>query len=367
MTPVVVDASSAGHMGPLLSAILAVLAAAAFAAVWIGALVRAARAAALARAAARSAKDAGAPLAPGPAVIAGPVEMAKDETIAVKVEIDQEGTEGESSGSYSFSWTEKNRVVTMRPFYVGHASGARVRVEPMGRAYLVDAMDGMIVVSTTRRTRHAELSPGEHVFAVGDLQRAHDPETPPAGYRDAAQGWVLRPRPGEDMLLSSEPLEKRFLRRASAQRVIAWLALAANVAALAFWSPYFARLAWSRAATGTVLSRHESVSDDSESWSLDVRLPDGRTFDADVPKETYNAVAEGSLVPVRDVPDHPWATAVGMETGAHVLALILSIMLFVPVAVASVLLRRRYEAWYERPLVDSGSGRLEENAETTSM
>ena len=161
---------------PTVSAILTMVTLAGLFATWLDAQARVLRERRLAARAAVQQRAHEAPLAPGRTVVLGTVEVAEGEALAARVEIDQGGSERDNSGTYTFKWTEIGRRVEMRPFYLLHASGARVRVEPRGRAMLVDAMDGMIVVTETARTRYAELSPGEEVYAVGRLQRGEDPE-----------------------------------------------------------------------------------------------------------------------------------------------------------------------------------------------
>jgi len=125
---------------------------------------------------AEAAFDPDAPLDPGEAIVLGTVEHARGEETAVRVEITQDGTESESSGSWSHSWSERERRLQVRPFYLRHGSGRRIRVEPPGRVLLVDDMDGCIRVNLAERIRVAELTPGEKVFAHGVLTATPDPE-----------------------------------------------------------------------------------------------------------------------------------------------------------------------------------------------
>src|SRR6185369_6868987 len=121
----------------------------------------------------------------------GHVALAEGAARAVRVEVEQAGTESESSGVWSHEWTEVSRRVFVEPFYVVDAAGRRTRVEPRDDVLLVDSMNGKILVNLTRRIRTAELTPGEEVWASGELTAALDPEGATSGYRDAA-GLVLR-------------------------------------------------------------------------------------------------------------------------------------------------------------------------------
>ena len=156
-------------------------------------------------------------LVPGRAIVLGTVEREQGANVAVRVELEMEGTEHESSGSWSFKWTEKDRRVRVHPFYLRHASGARIRVEPDDNVMLVDAMDGVVKVNLTKRLRVAELMPDEKVFAIGELKYAQDPEAQTRGYRGRAEGYLLVPPRRGRMLLASEPLGARFARRASSR------------------------------------------------------------------------------------------------------------------------------------------------------
>jgi hypothetical protein len=284
------------------------------------------------------------------------------------VEIDQEGSESESSGSWTFRWTESDRRVTMRPFYVVHRSGTRVRVEPGDRAFLVDAMDGMIAVDLTKRTRVAELSPGEHVYAVGRLERGPDPEAAGAGYRGAQQGWVMRPPPGEDLLLSSEPLERRFQRKAKAQRLSAWIAALHLLFAGFVFHHYLARVFYGADVVGTVVGRNVDTDDDgNHTYELLVELPGGRRLKLEATLGTYTACEhDGTRVPVRYVPRYEPASVLGRGATASV-AVMFSMGLLGLMALWRFLVKQASRAWYERDLVDTGSGRLDESRNKTSM
>lgn len=63
------------------------------------------------------------PLVAGEAVLVGVVEAWPDAGPAVVVEIEQHGSEHESSGSWSHVWREIDRRMRVRPFYLRHASG----------------------------------------------------------------------------------------------------------------------------------------------------------------------------------------------------------------------------------------------------
>src|SRR5262249_40991268 len=111
-----------------------------------------------------------APLVQGDIVLAGEVEYARGADGAVAVEVDQEANAYvPDGGEPHVTWTETARGVVAQPFYVVHASGRRIRVEPGEGARLVDQLDEHVRVDRGHRKRIARLSPGERVFAFGRL------------------------------------------------------------------------------------------------------------------------------------------------------------------------------------------------------
>jgi hypothetical protein len=358
-----VPASAPDHFGASASALAMLILTASLVAFLVEARVRMAHLTHLAKKVAGAAAKHDTPLAAGPTVVFGPVELAEDQTVAGRVEVDQDGTEHESSGSWSTKWTETNRRVTMRPFYLRRRD-ERVRVEPGDRAFLVDDMDGMILVDATHRTRFAELSPGEEVFAVGTLELEHDPESPAGGYREASRAWVLRARPGEDLLLSSEPLDQRYRRRAAKHRTVSFVAMALLAAVGVIFSPYLARVTCGVDVIGTV--KNQSTTTDAEghaTYHVWVELPDRTRLELDATCATHEV---GTEVPVRYV--RPWPGATDLGAGATVHEGIAVVGFFLLLAMA---LGRTFpgsdRAWYETKVVDALSGKLEDNARSTSM
>jgi hypothetical protein len=360
-----VQTSAAEHLGVAASAIVALGGVGALSAVLLRALWETREARRMGERAAAAGGQGSAPLTGGPAVVFGAVELAEDEAVAARVEVDQTGVEQESSGSWTTRWTEKDRRVTMRPFYVRHRD-QRVRVEPGEAAFLVDAMDGLILADATHRTRYAELSPGEEVFAVGQLEAGHDPERRPRGYRDADKGWVLRARHGEDLLLSSEPLDRRYRRRASTHRKVALLASAVLAIAGAIFGPYAVRAALGTNEVGAAIDRERHVDEDNVTRELRVRMADGETLMLECDEDAY-AKAPGIDVPVRYVRAWPRASVLGQGPTVHGATIIALLMLFGLLGGVRWVIRRAGLAWYERSVVDSADGRLSENGSATSM
>ncbi|XYH93260.1 hypothetical protein ACMHYB_36110 [Sorangium sp. So ce1128] len=298
-------------------------------------------------------------LAPGEAVVMGTVEREQGADVAVRVEVEQEGTEAESSGIWSHEWTEKNRKVRVHPFYLRHASGARIRVEPNEEVMLVDALDGMILVDRTKRVRVAELVPGEEVFAVGELRRAPDPEAPTQGYRGRAQGYLLVPPSyGRPMLLSSEPLGQRFARRAAFH--LRW-AVAAAVAALAFnavFAPFHARRWLGETVDVRVTQLRENEEDDDNThYEVSMRAADGAALSDEVSPADFFRLRGVERLKARYVPSWRSASTIGPDVTVHSAAYIALPLLGV-LALAYVLRAHSTRPWYERKLVEQGSGKL---------
>jgi hypothetical protein len=302
----------------------------------------------------------GAALAPGEAVVVGTVEREQGADVSVRVEVEQEGSESETSGVWTHQWAETGRKVRVHPFYLRHASGARIRVEPGEEVKLVDALDGMIRVDLTRRVRVAELLPGERVFAIGELRRAPDPEAQAQGYREQAQGYLLAPPRGGRMLLSSEPLGERFARRAAFHE--RW-AIAAVVASLA-WNAAFAAFHARRWLGDTVdvrvtqLREHEDG--DHTRFEVTMRGADGSAFSDEVSHGAFARLREGDTVKARHVASWSSASAIGPDVTAHSAAYSALPLLGV-IALAYLIRARATRPWYEKRLIETESGKLAES------
>ncbi|KYF55793.1 hypothetical protein BE04_37770 [Sorangium cellulosum] len=310
-------------------------------------------------------------LGPGEGVVLGTVEREQGADVAVRVEVEQKGVELASSVSWRHggavswrhAWTETGRKVRAHPFYLRHASGARVRVEPGEDVMLVDALDGMIRVDRTRRVRVAELVPGEEAFAFGELRRAPDPEAPPLGYRERAQGYVLvRPR-RRRMLLSSEPFGEQFARKAAFR--LRW-AIIAGVASLAFnaaFAPFHARR-WLGETVEVRVTQLRESDDDRGSFDVTMLGPHGVAFSDEVSYTDVDRVRGGGrLLEARYVPSWPSASTIGPDVTAHSFAYV-ALPLFGVIAIAYFFRAHAALPWYEKKLIEHGSGRLAESEST---
>ncbi|MDI1444053.1 hypothetical protein [Polyangium sp. 6x1] len=362
------DLMSENHLGPLFSSLLVDgVGTLGFLALFAAALLARTRKRAEARAAEAS-FDGERSLVPGEAMLFGKVERAEGSETTVRVEVDQEGEESESSGVWSHKWTEKNRRVLVAPFYLRLASGDRVRIEPRDDVFLVDEMDGLVRVDLKSRTRYAELTPGEGVYASGVLSRALDPEAQPgAAYRSGREGFVLRPPRSGRMLLSSQPLGERFHERARFHgRWAMWIVLSALAFHIMFLGYHIRRWA-GRDTTATIqkLDHYVTESDDTITHHYRVWLSprEGVSVDDEVEQEDFAWMHEGQILPVRLVEGALASnTTIGGHLTVHHLAWSVVPLLF-GVWLTYRLRENATRPWYEREVVDTGSGKLEETLE----
>lgn len=318
--------------------------------------------------AAEAAADADVEWKPGPVVLFGAVEYAQGASAAVRVDVDQEGSEYENSGVWSHSWKESNRRVHVEPFYLKVFPDKRIRVEPTRDVYLVDEMDGMIRVDLKSRTRFAQLTPDEHIYAVGELVRAHDPEGAGAsgGYRSSRDAFVLRPRAGESMLLSSEPMGKRYRARAEFYAsTMAWFVGACIVFHLAVMNYHLRQLTGeTMIATITKLDHYTTTDDEGDStdhYRVIAKLPSGKEVRDHVDFSDFMALKQGQQVPFVCVAGGSSSSStIGPDLTAHFSALGVVPLAWLVWAVFRGSERDR-KPWYESKVVDSDSGKLEES------
>lgn len=289
----------------------------------------------------------------GPTVLTG--RVASEGEAAVRVEIELHGTEDQdSSGDWSHRWEEKERRVRVRPFELVLGSGERVRVEPVSEVYLADALDGVIQINRAARVLVAELSPGEAVIAVGDLERRPIAD----GYRGSSDRWVLvPPRRGRGpMMLSTEPLGARFRRRARGAAVAVFLAIIATCALHAGTLGYHLRVWRGETVVGAYVHtrRWTTESDDTtvHHRRLTVKLPDGSEHGEEIP--SYGSVGAAY---VRHVPSQPWATSFGRTATLH--GAIMAGHVVLPFLLLLFFRWLTPNEWYEgRKQRSKGSGRL---------
>jgi len=293
-----------------------------------------------------------APLQPGPAVIHGKVELAPGSSTAVRVEIVQQGTEWNRKGNQLHEWREVARTVKAEPFYVHDRRGARIRVEPNHVTMLVDALDRTEKQGPNRRTRIAELSPGEEVYVMGTLVHAHDPGQ--GGYRNESAGLVLRAPAQGRMLCSTQPLGERFRKAAGWELFMASVFFVLLLIVSLVDIPYHLRVHTGVREDGEVLGV-ERVSGKYRRCALEIGMSNGETFSDAVPVQYCDVLGPGFRVPIVHV-GSSWFAHVGTKPGVHTGAVVLPSILIGLAILGYVSGRPR--PWYESKVVDAGTGRL---------
>lgn len=300
----------------------------------------------------------GASLVPGPrAVVHGKVEYAPGESAALRVEIEQAGTEEETKNGWYHRWNEVSRLSFPHPFYVHDVRGTRVRVEPDTRTLLLDKLDRVMPSGDKRRTRIAELLPGEEVFVVGELAV----DATGTAYRSATEP-TMRPPTRGPMVVASEPLEERFRRRHTDAKKAARGLVALLACLLLVDLGFYVRVALARPAvaevTGARLVRGKNV---RTKCALDLVTESGVTFQ-DTSSEGVCAqlhpgdtFSPGRRVPILDPGLGGWFAQVGTRPGLHFAAFWTASVLAV---VGLFVYGLRERPWYEGSVIDLGKGRL---------
>jgi hypothetical protein len=326
-------------------------------------------------------------LAPGYAIVHGQVETG-DALPAVSVRIRQAGREYTVKNEPRHVWTEISREVDARPFSLLLASGERVKVLPGENVLLVDLLGiGPIVIERTEslpglnagtkatqmlttpvRTRTAELTSRDFAYACGRLV----PPSSAVAYRTTEEGFTLHPPSRGKMLLSAEPLEERFQRRARFH--VRWVmgcvaaVLFTNVVVFgSYWLGFF----WGRpVAAKTTNARTWTTSGKSgkvQHYGVDATVTlDGVGFDvtSETSREFYivadTARARGASVPIPFVV-MPLGRAprIGTEVTVSSGALAFSLALLSLVALVYFAHVQGTQPWYERKkLIDLEKGPL---------
>lgn len=334
-----------------------------FVALALASLVRAARYKASERSE-RAHDEPGAPPPEGPCVVSGRVAYRGDEGLAVRVEIDQDGSESESSGTWSHRWVETDRRALVRPFDLVLDDGRRLVVEPPSDVSFVDDLDKKILVNKTKRVLVAELVPGERVWIRGELVRRRGTR---AGYRGGEAELVLqKPKRGR-MEISSEPLAERFRQRAAYHARIARSTLAVMLVLEATLATHYARLFFGHVEWRTVRNKFHDVKRDSDgdehTWGVKIELVPGTIEAVVIDERDWRAgLEEGDLVPVRVVPSWPFASALGAGSTIHAGHAFMLGVVLVGSLIGRGVDRRRTRPWYRRKAEHSHGGRLPEVA-----
>lgn len=292
-----------------------------------------------------------APLEVGEAVIHGEVELARERSTAVRVEIHQQGHEFQTKNGWVHEWAEVSRVVKAEPFYVHERRGVKIRVEPSPDTMLIDELDRIVRHDRDKRTRIAELTPGENVYVIGSLVRGHDPQR--GGYRDEADALVLRPPARGKMLCSTKPLGEPFHKRAVRERAALSFFLGFVLVVALFDTTYHARVLAGVHEEGEVLST-EKRTGKHKRCELEIKMPDGETSGDQVAVEYCDVLRPGSRVPIVHF-GSSWFAHVGSVPGVHVGIVLPSMFVL---AGAILIYSKRKRLWWEAKLVERSPGRL---------
>lgn len=352
-----------GEMGPIASLLVVALTTIGLLEMAVLALVRARKRMQLAKESLAMLDPAhplsGSSLREGEILLSGVVEHAPGHDVAVRVEVEQEGVETESSGTWSYRWIESYRRVIVAPFYLRLPNGTRVKVLAPPNVEVADALDQKVLISRTSRTLSAELVPGEELHARGWLERG-DEVLPgvETGYREAAYGWQLRPANGK-MLLSSEPLGAGMLKRASFHRRYGIRAVIAFVILQASFAGYYAR-ALGTVQPATIIHREHSTYQDSDGdtqhrFDLTLQLADGKLDQVEISAENFGPSRQGKVVAIR-------TGALGWQLGSwptlHWVHGGIVSLLTISIWILYRVRRRSTRPWFRRTVTHSGSGRL---------
>lgn len=309
---------------------------------------------------------AGAELRAGPRVLSGVVEYEDGAGEAVRVEVDQDGSERESSGSWSHTWTETRRRVKVRPFFLRLDDGRRVRVLPSQNVAFVDALDRKILVNRTKRTLVAELVPEERIFLRGELEL---PQRGGGAYRGDGQA-TLRPPRGEKMLISSEPLGERLDRRAAFHRRWAYVFFAVLAVAEILLSGFHRRWIGGRAETLEVVALEHKVEKDSEGDDVHTYLVTLASLRGaawyrpqlveEIDGDDYARLQERDTVAVWRGPARMGfdADQIGSHPSLHAAAVVSLFWVPLGLWLAYAATRSQSRPWYRRTVTSGHSGRL---------
>jgi hypothetical protein len=340
-------------------------------------------------------------LAPGLAVLQGTIET-DDGRPAVRVTIRQRGTRYTKKRRWDesvdelrrrwskvdhkdmFYWSEIERTVESGPFFLRLASGERVQVDPDGDVLLVADLSETKVeeppdTTSLRQTspfdripdplgarcrlRIAELVPKETAHVVGQLS----PSYTNAAYRGGEHGFCIRPASGQRMLISGEPLEARYERRARFHRNWFFATIAGFVSMngllfasywmLVFWGKPLSAMAVNT-STWTTRSKNETVNH----YAVDANAAiDGRNvrLTSETSERHYDqvhlALQYGNArvtVPFLAVPSEPWTAELGTRPTLSIAPFLLSWLAYPVLPLCYLLYARHARPWYEREKVN---------------
>jgi hypothetical protein len=324
-------------------------------------------------------------LAPGYAIVHGEVETDDDQP-AVTVRIHQFGREYNGKGGMRHRWTEFERQVDARPFFLRLASGEKVKVLPGDNVFLVDVLSSdprpkrawssfqvapkpLGVPFAPQRVRVAELSAKDSAYACGRLA----PPTPAVAYRGGEENYTLHPPAGGKMLISAEPLEKRYASRARfhggwAIALAAALLFANGVLFRAYWM----ELVWGRNVVANVTQTRTWTTHDKhgpvQHYALnaianvdgnDAPLASSTNYGFYAFVKAERAAGRPVEVPFIVVPFQVTTADLGTRPTLNLFTCIFSLFFLIAVVVGYLAHARHTRPWYDRKkVIDIGPGPL---------
>jgi hypothetical protein len=323
----------------------------------------------------------GPPPARGSVVLHGTVETEEPDRPAITVTLWELGEEKEEENGWSHTWTEQRRETKVEPFYLALTTspGTIVRVEPDDDVFLVDKLD--VLEAGNPRSRRAELTNGEKAYVSGiirsgsharvDARRAADAAAHGSAYRGGpTDGLVLRS--GRDrMLVSTEPLDQRYVRLAKAHRLFAaLLGLSVALAGTAVFGRTLVTEAFGKTVDAEIFSARHWTTSGGEGgphhhYSVTARYPDASGHDVELTSEVRQNIYDGFQarrvlrVPFVVAFDNPTFSCLGVRASTDATRCIVSMF----VTVLLLLLYRSAlggaREWYDqRRVVTRGEGRL---------
>lgn len=309
--------------------------------------------------------DPNAALTLGTRFVSGKVEYAQNESIAISVNVEQEGSESKTKNGWSHKWTEVKRATHARPFYIRRHDGERVRIEPGENPLLVDKPDKIVKTRKDLRTQIAALTPGEDVIVQGELTKGRDPEAGSGGgYREVGQGWVMHPAKGQRMEVSAEKLGDRHRKRAKSFGQTAW----AMVWILGFvhllFVYYDIRFFGGEESCATVERKDIVVTTNSKGqrtshYTVYLRMNDPvpQKLSDTLDRSDWEQVEPGAVLAFRHVAARPSMSSVGTSVSTNVFTIIFAVVAGI-VGFGLYGGTLAYRRWYEGRLDENGSGPL---------
>jgi hypothetical protein len=297
----------------------------------------------------------------GEIVVRGKVRDVEGGGSAVRVVVEQIGSEAKHKGSWQTTWSEIARRTEARPFTLELSNGSLLRVEPGESPRLVDELGLWSRAEAKRgepalRTASAELEVGEFVFATGELGTRLDPA---AGYR-GAEARVLRPPRNGSMHISTEGLAAPF--REEQRRFRRWivglvlLTALVQLAAIQFHVALFS----GEQKLAVIEKRWEVPGGKKKTAEYFVtyrRLDSSEVIEDEIEVRDWDRLVPGTFVPI-----HVSAleTTLGPRPNITGIIPMLSTVVLVIFGVMGLTSCYRKRAWYERRLVETRAGRIDD-------